>query len=150
VIFVTVGSIHFDTLIQTLDEAIARGEVDGEVVMQIGNGTYLPKHCEYFRTAPGLAPYYEKADLVVGHGGTGTTLEVLERGLRLVSVSNPSMIDNHQHEFLDALERKGLILYCRKLAELPACIRRSLQGPPARSFSTGLFFRKVVDDLESL
>ena len=42
-IFVTVGSIHFDTLIQTLDEAIARGEVDGTVVMQIGNGTYLPK-----------------------------------------------------------------------------------------------------------
>jgi len=150
VIFVTVGSIHFDTLIQTLDAAIGRGEVEGEVIMQIGNGTYVPKHCEHFRTAPGLAPYYERAALVVGHGGTGTTLEVLERGLRLISVSNPSMIDNHQHEFLDALERKGLLRYCRVLTELPAYIRQSLQGPPARSFSTNLFFRKVVDDLEAL
>jgi UDP-N-acetylglucosamine transferase subunit ALG13 len=150
VIFVTVGSIHFDSLVREIDEAVARGSIAGKVVIQIGNGTYEPRHCEYFRTAPGLAPYYEKADVVIGHGGTGTTLEVLERGLRLISVSNPSMIDNHQHEFLEALEKRGLILYCRELAQLPDFIGKALRTPPPAPFDTSVFFRGVVEDIERL
>jgi UDP-N-acetylglucosamine transferase subunit ALG13 len=149
-IFVTVGSFEFDPLVQAVDEAIGRGEIQRPVTIQIGHGSYEPRHCEYFRSAPGLDAYYGSAELVVGHGGTGTTLEVIERGVRLVSVSNPALMDNHQHEFLEALERKGLTRYCRDLKDLGACIRDALSRPAPQPRDAGFFYRQVVVDLETL
>lgn len=147
-IFVTVGSIAFDELVRAMDRAIARGEISGQVAIQIANGAYLPTHCAYFRTAPGLERYYQNAEVVIGHGGTGTTLEVIERGLRLISVCNPHMIDNHQHEFLEALEQRGLTRYCRQLDQLPGLIHAALAAPPPGPVDVGLFFRRMVEDIE--
>lgn len=123
-IFVTVGSTHFDDLVRSIDEAVGAGTIDERVVMQIGHGgRYLPRHVtEYFRLAPRLDDFEREADLVVGHGGTGTTLEVLRHGTPLLSVANPAVQDNHQEEFLLALEALGLVTYCRDLATLPELI----------------------------
>jgi beta-1,4-N-acetylglucosaminyltransferase len=123
VIFATVGTHYFDELTRCLDEAVGSGAVSDELVIQIGyGGDYLPRHCRYFRGAPTLEPFERAADVVVGHGGTGTTLEVLSMGKPLISVANPAMLDNHQHEFLLALEQLQLVTYCRNLAELPGMI----------------------------
>jgi beta-1,4-N-acetylglucosaminyltransferase len=150
VIFVTVGTTRFDTLISAVDEAVGRGEIPEEVILQIGyGGDYIPKYCEYFRTAPELDPYYKRASLVIGHGGTGTTLELLELGVRFVSVCNSSLIDNHQDEFLEALESKGMIRYCRDLKLLPALIREALPAPPPKPVNPGSFFGHICADLES-
>jgi len=147
-IFVTVGTISFDDLVRHMDEAVSRGELT-DVLLQIGsNGIYIPKHCEYFRARPGIDEYYRAADLVVGHGGTGTTLGVLEIGTRLVSVRNPTMSADHQDEFLSALERLGLVSYCRNLADLPTVIRRRLQEPKPPPCDVTRFFCAVVSDLE--
>lgn len=149
-IFTTVGTFQFDALVQCVDEAVGRGQIADDVLIQIGSGHYTPAHCKHFRSAPGLASYYSQADLVIGHGGTGTTLEILERGLRLISVRNPSLVDDHQAEFLEAMEERGLVRYCRNLEELPSLVQLSLRAPPPAPVDVGRFFRNVVDDLESL
>lgn len=149
-IFVTVGSFFFDELIEQVDLAVGGGQITEEIIMQIGyGGSYEPVHCHYFRSAPGLDDYYKQANLVIGHGGTGTTFEVLERGLRLISVSNPNLSDNHQREFLESLEQRGLIKYCRNLVALPTLIQDSLLTPPPPALNLSLFFQTVVDDLEN-
>jgi UDP-N-acetylglucosamine transferase subunit ALG13 len=64
-IFVTVGSIFFDELVREVNLAIGEGRITSEVIMQIGyGGSYEPIHCEYFRSSPGLDPYYKRADLL--------------------------------------------------------------------------------------
>lgn len=123
-IFVTVGTIFFDDLVRFIDESVAAGLIIDPVVMQIGFGEYLPRHCEYYRIAPDLAPYYEQADLVIAHGGTGTTLEVLAHELPLVSICNPALADNHQHEFLSAMSELGVVNYCRRFEEIIPAINR--------------------------
>ena len=65
-IFVSVGSGDFDSLIRTMDEVCGRRN-DLQVTMQIGLGKYEPRHGKYFRFAPSLDPYYDQADLVVAH-----------------------------------------------------------------------------------
>jgi hypothetical protein len=45
-------------------------------------------------------------------------------GKPLISVANPAVMNNHQHEFLEALEELGLVTYCRNLEDLPALILR--------------------------
>jgi len=120
-IFVTVGSGDFDPLIQAMDEICAR-RPDLEVLMQIGLGRYEPQHAPFFRFAPSLEPYYDRADLVIAHGGVGVTMEVLRRGLPLIGVDNPDRPDQHQVDLLSYLSEGGYLVWCHDLNRLEATI----------------------------
>lgn len=146
-IFVTVGSFRFDELVRTVDSAVAEGRIGEKVIVQIGGGTYTPKHCEYFRTAKTLSRYYEEAELIVAHGGTGSTLEALRRGVRLVSVSNPALKENHQRQLLEALEKLGYVHYCRDLTQVPDYIEKVRRIPP-RPLKIESLFINVIRSLE--
>jgi UDP-N-acetylglucosamine:LPS N-acetylglucosamine transferase len=75
-----------------------------------------------------LAPYYDNASLVIAHGGLATTMEVLARGLPLVSVSNPDRYDHHQDDLLSAMEKEGYLVWCKHLSELKQAIAAARQG----------------------
>jgi beta-1,4-N-acetylglucosaminyltransferase len=123
VIFVTVGTSDFDQLVKRIDKMAPF--LHGQVLVQIGNGKYIPRNCEYFRFAPSLASYYDKADVVVAHGGLGTTMEVLQKGKKLISVQNTTCIDDHQTDILGVLAREGYLIWCRDLDELPSLLERA-------------------------
>lgn len=133
-LLVTVGTTVFDELVERVDQGVGSGEIAMSALLQIGNrSAYTPKHCKYVTIVSTLVPFYHAADLVVGHGGTGTTVEVLMLGKPLISVANPAMQDNHQVEFLNALEEMGLVRYCRDLAQLPTMIEETqTQAPQIR------------------
>lgn len=119
-LFVTVGSTDFDGLVQAVDALVPDLRTQG--VMQIGHGRYVPINLLYFRFSPSLDPYYEQATLVIAHGGLATTMEVLSRGLPLVSVSNPDRYDDHQQDLLSALAGEGCLVWCRHLDQLQQAI----------------------------
>lgn len=122
-IFVAIGTTDFDALIQAMDK-LSLGLAE-KVVMQIGGSKYIPQHCEYFRFVPSLAPYYERASLVVSHGGLGIVTEVLERGHPLVAVEDPNQPDRHQREILDVWAQEGHLIWCKDLKELPQAMERA-------------------------
>jgi beta-1,4-N-acetylglucosaminyltransferase len=119
-IFVTVGTTEFDALVMAMDRLAP--SLQEPVVMQIGNGQYEPQHGEFFRFAASLATYYEEADLVVAHGGFGTTMEVLYGHRPLVSVSNPDRYDGHQEDILAELARSGHLVWCQDMDRLGEAI----------------------------
>lgn len=131
-VVVTVGSTDFDALIRAVDDITPALGLQG--VMQIGHGQYTPAHMPFFRFCPALDPYYDEASFVIAHGGLGTTVEVLNRGLPLVSVSNPDRYDNHQQDLLAAMDEAGHLIWCRRLGELSQAIER-LQTTPLRRYS---------------
>lgn len=126
-IFVTVGTSDFDQLVEAVDKLAP--SLNHRVVMQIGNGKYIPKNCEYFRFAPTLDSYYDKADVVIAHGGLGTTIEVLLKGKKLISVENRACTDGHQAEILSAFAQEGHLIWCRDLDRLPSLLE---QAPTAK------------------
>ena len=119
-IFCTVGTTDFDDLVRAMDDVAPT--LDTEIIAQIGRGDYVPHNIEHFRFAPSLDPYYARADIVVAHGGLGTAIEVIQRGLPLIGVSNPDRYDHHQDDLLGALESRGHMAWCRDLADLPALL----------------------------
>jgi len=125
VIFVAVGTTDFDALVQAMDCLCPA--LEEEVIMQIGHGHYEPQYARFFRFAPSLRSYYESASLVVAHGGLGITMEVLEQGKPLVSVSNPDRYDRHQDDLLETLDAEGYLLWCRQLDQLPETIELARQ-----------------------
>jgi UDP-N-acetylglucosamine transferase subunit ALG13 len=129
--FVTVGSTDFDALVQAVDTLAPSLQIQG--VMQIGHGQYVPVNLPYFRFAPSLAPYYEQASLVIAHGGLAITMEVLSRGLPLVSVSNPDRYDDHQQDLLATMAKDGYLVWCRQLDELKQAIETA-QATPLRCY----------------
>ena len=122
-IFVTVGTTKFDSLIKTVDE-IAR-HIDEPIICQIADGTYVPKNCQYFRFKPTLDDEFGSADLVVCHGGAGTLFKLLELNKMIISVPNLERKDKHQTDLINTLARENYIISCNELPELHAMILNS-------------------------
>lgn len=125
-IFAAVGTTGFNDLVKAVDDLSLT--LSDEVIIQIGTGDYVPRHCRYFRFVPSLDPYYERASVVVSHGGSGTVSEVLSRGLPLIAVEDPLQPDRHQREILSVLENSGHLIWCRDLRNLLGMIEAAKKG----------------------
>jgi beta-1,4-N-acetylglucosaminyltransferase len=108
VIFIATGTTGFDELVRCADKSAP--EWNEEVIVQIGEGDYIPRNIEYFRFAPSLEDYYQRASLIIAHGGLGICSEVLSRGLPLIGVSNPDRYDDHQQDLLKAFEKENYLI----------------------------------------
>ncbi|TVY34130.1 UDP-N-acetylglucosamine transferase subunit [Lachnellula subtilissima] len=64
--------------------------------------------------------------LVVCHAGAGTILDAMRLGLPLVVVPNVSLLDNHQEELADELERQGYVVKS-DTKDLAAAIKKATQ-----------------------
>jgi UDP-N-acetylglucosamine transferase subunit ALG13 len=117
-IFVTVGTAHFDPLIQRMDELVRDGELKEQVIGQIGRGMYVPKHFRYFRFLKSLSAAYDKASIIVSTGGAGTTMECVTRGLKLVVVENTTLMEGHQAQLIREMANRGHLIWCKDLREL--------------------------------
>lgn len=52
----------------------------------------------------------QSSGLVISHAGSGSILEALRYHVPLIVVPNTSLLDNHQEELADAMERSGYLL----------------------------------------
>ena len=124
-IFVTVGTAHFDPLIREMDRLVGNGSLPERVVAQIGRGSYVPKNLEHFRFIRSLKDAYDAAAVIVSTGGAGTTIECVTRGLKLVVVENKSLMEGHQSQLIGEMTRRGHLEWCRDLSTLSDSIERA-------------------------
>lgn len=110
-IFVTTGTFGFTKLIAAIDRMAESGAIREHVIAQIGHSRHVPRHVEYFRTTPHIRRYMDGARFVIAHGGTGSILELMQLGKKIIGVPNAELADNHQQLFLETLHRRGAILY---------------------------------------
>lgn len=110
-IFVTTGTFGFARLIETVDKLAGAGLLGDAAVAQIGHSPYVPKHMEYFRTSVDIRRYMDDARYVISHGGTGSMIELIGMGKKIIGVPNHDLAENHQQVFLEKLHRDGSILY---------------------------------------
>lgn len=124
-IFVTVGTGKFESLVKQLDELKEKGRIRQEVLIQIGNGEFLPKNCKYFRFAPNLDEHYDKADIIISHGGPGTVFEILDIKKKLIAVPNIDRTDPmHQVEYLREMAKTGSFLLCEDISQIGLIIEK--------------------------
>ena len=114
-IFVTVGTHNqgFERLVKKMDEIA--GEIDEEVVMQIGFTEYEPKNAKWFKFVDidEIMDFYKNADVIVSHAGAGALLDALSFEKPVIAVPRLKKfgehIDNQQLELAEALENKGKV-----------------------------------------
>lgn len=124
-IFVTVGTAHYDPLIQKMDELVESGDIEDNVIGQIGRGAYIPKNFRYFRFVKSLNIAYQKASVIVSTGGAGTTIECVTRGLHLVVIENTSLMEGHQAQLIQEMAKRDHLVWCKDLEDLSSSIEEA-------------------------
>jgi beta-1,4-N-acetylglucosaminyltransferase len=143
-IFVATGTTGFDALAERMDRLAP--SLDETVVIQLGNGCYVPQRAEYFRFAPSLQPYYEQASLVMAHGGMGICLEVLDCGKPLIAFDNPDRFDQHQQDMLRVLAAQNHLIWCQDLNDLPEALERARQYEFRRYVASECEIHRVIKE----
>lgn len=147
-IFVTVGTTHFDSLIREVDRLAPKWSPDHKILCQIGAGTYEPTHCDWYRFKPSISEDFDQADLIITHGGF-TVLESIWARKRMVAVPNSDLPGNHQRQFLSSLASEVEINWIEDVAELEDAVRKSLDNPPAE-WSPAYLGEDLISTLEVL
>jgi len=115
-IFITVGTTAFDSLIQAVDEISLA--INKKIICQIADGNYIPTQCEYFRFKPTIEKEFRDAELIICHGGAGTLFKLLELRKKVIAVPNLERSDKHQSDLIDTLSAGNYIISCYKLSDL--------------------------------
>uniref|UniRef100_A0A2M3ZDC5 UDP-N-acetylglucosamine transferase subunit ALG13 n=1 Tax=Anopheles braziliensis TaxID=58242 RepID=A0A2M3ZDC5_9DIPT len=133
-VFVTVGTTQFEELVESVlsTEVLQQLETLGceTLTIQRGKGATpdlpdIQKRTKIRLTSydlkPAIGDDIRQADLVISHAGAGSCIEVLEAGRPLVVVVNESLMNNHQTELAERLNRDDHLFYCT-----PATLRQTL------------------------
>ncbi|KAJ3293200.1 hypothetical protein HK104_004666 [Borealophlyctis nickersoniae] len=120
-VFVTVGTTRFDALVNTTLSLplLSHMRANGfrRVILQHGNSPLpelpsLPSlSITTYTFKPSLAEDFAAADLVISHAGSGSILEALDMGKKLLVVVNETLMDNHQMELAEALAEEGVLAW---------------------------------------
>lgn len=138
-VFVTVGTTKFPKLVDTITQLPTLQALSHcgytEIQIQTGRQFDSPKidpklkatvqqqdNCwtvrldtlvihydQYFEDFEGQIA---KADLVISHAGAGSCLDILKMGKPLIVVVNEELMDNHQLELADQLQKDGYVYFC--------------------------------------
>lgn len=156
-IFVTVGTHEqsFDRLIKKIDDMKAKGEIQDEVVMQIGYSSYQPQHCVYekFFSSKQMSDYMKKADVIVTHGGASSYLQALSYGKKVLVVPRlkefDEHINNHQLEFLQKIQKVLPVEYIVNIESLSQKWKeKTFSGEmPSNNMAFNLRLKQIVKDL---
>lgn len=136
-IFVTVGSrkYPFDRLFRKLDELYEDGTLTEEMFAQTGTAKYRPKHYAFknFISQEEFSEKIRKADIVVSHGASGSIMQALNEGKKVIAVTRLQKygehINDHQIQENEALSMHHYVLMADpELTDLGACFRKIYSG----------------------
>lgn len=143
--FVSVGTDYhrFDRLMGWLDEWFADDPKVGSVIVQRGTSN-VPTQVESvdYLQRTGLIEEFQKATVVVSHGGPATILESRSNGIVPIVVPREAQYDehvnDHQVDFAKRLAAHGEIQMARTKSELFALLEEAIErGAPEPAVDDG-------------
>ncbi len=158
-IFVTVGTHEqqFNRLIKEIDRLKKEGIIQEDVLMQTGFSTYEPKYCEWKKMLSynEMNEMYEKADIIITHGGPASFMKALEMKKVPIVVPRQAQFDehvnDHQVDFVKLVEdRFNNIIGVYDIADLEHVIvnfNQTLTNKNASSLSHNKEFNEKLEFL---
>ena len=136
-ILATVGTteLPFDRLVKAVDQLA--GTADETFVIQTGHSTYKPQHAQLFRfaTPARMQELIARADVIVTHGGFGTSTDCVRAGKRIVACPRRADLGeavNPQVELVTYLAERGVVVPLYDAADLAYAIEQARRTPLAR------------------
>lgn len=159
-IFVTVGTHEqqFNRLIEEIDRLKKEKIITDDVFIQTGYSTYEPKYCKWKKllTYSEMNEMYEKADIIITHGGPASFMKALE--LKKIPIVVPRQqkfdehVNDHQVEFVRFIEKNNDSIICvDDISQLQGVICNFLENKVQKEFNSNnmnfnsLFLNLIAD-----
>ncbi len=140
-IFVTLGTqkFQFDRILKELDKLIDENKLKKEDIMvQNVCQEYQPKNFKTFRLKPQeeIDKITEDAEIIITHSGTGSIINSLKMGKRIIIVPRRKEfgehVDNHQLELAEVFHEKYNIPVVTEMDELYDVIQKINEYRPIK------------------
>jgi exopolysaccharide biosynthesis glucuronosyltransferase PssE len=138
VTFVTVGNATdgFRRLLDAVEALAGAGVLPTPLVIQSGhNPGFTSRHAVVvpFLSMDDFEDHLRRARLVIAHAGAGTVLQALAAGKTPVVMPRRArygeLVDDHQAELVDGLEKAGRVIAAWEPGDLPAAVQSALSRP---------------------
>ncbi len=106
---------QFFRLVRIIDNAINKGIIKDEVVVQLGSTKYSSSNMKMYSYISGdkLQKFMDEADLIVCHGGVGIITDSLKKGKKVFAMPRLREFNehrnNHQNQLVDKFNELGYI-----------------------------------------
>jgi UDP-N-acetylglucosamine--N-acetylmuramyl-(pentapeptide) pyrophosphoryl-undecaprenol N-acetylglucosamine transferase len=153
-IFVTTGTykLQFNRILTEIDILIENKKINCNVIAQIGSSTYKPKHYKFFDFCGQveLHKQIDNADLIICQGGSGSIMDSLLKGKRVIAVPRlmefNEFFDNHQIQLVGELESSGLIMAVNDIYDLLNAIKNADKFKPKFNSMNQSKFGSLLED----
>lgn len=128
----------FPRLVQSVDEALEKGEIKDKVVVQAGQTKYESKNMEIFDFLP--APEFEKlmdeADIIITHGGAGSILSAIQKNKKIIAAPRLAKYkehhNDHQKQIIGEFVRQGYLLELEDFSKIGEMIEKCKKFKPKK------------------
>jgi UDP-N-acetylglucosamine--N-acetylmuramyl-(pentapeptide) pyrophosphoryl-undecaprenol N-acetylglucosamine transferase len=140
--FATVGAtLPFDRLTEAVFAAREAGAISGELLVQVGKSQkdwskLAGKGVTVVETLPfdKVQDLLRDAEMVIGHGGTGSIITALRQGCKVVAMPRRhdlgEVYDDHQVEIVEAFEKRGLVSMVMDAKDLDQALQLARSRKP--------------------
>lgn len=115
-VLISVGTTKFDPLIEVIDNRLIQEKLfqfgAKKLIVQHGSSSVPSSHIEgliieSFNRTNDMSPYLSQSTIMISHAGAGCILDAREFKLPHVIVVNDSLMNNHQKEIAEKIEKEN-------------------------------------------
>lgn len=135
-LFATVGAtLPFDRLVRSVAALKAEGAIPERVILQTGEGGFLPPGLECHETLDfdAVQDIQRQASIVICHGGTGSLITALRQGCHVIAMPRLAVLgehyDDHQSQITEAFAKRGLLAVAKSEDDLRAALAQVRDTP---------------------
>lgn len=135
---------------------VEKSKIKDEVIVQAGFTKYKSKKMKIFDFVDydQMEKYIDEANIIITHGGTGSILEPLKKGKKVIACARKQEfnehVDNHQEEIVDLFADEGYILKLDENTDLNDLLIKAKKMKPKKYISnTKIFIENLEKEIKN-
>lgn len=131
----------FVRLLQEVEKNINSGNITDEVVVQAGYTKYNSNKMKIHNliSSQEMEQLVDEANLVISHGGVGSTLQCVKKGKVVIGVPRQKKynehVNDHQKQLIETFASQGYIIGIKEVADLEKALKQAKEFIPKRYIS---------------
>ena len=134
---------------------IKKSKIKDEIIVQNGHTKYISKKMKMinFVNYENIEKLIDKSDIIITHGGTGSIIEPLKKGKKIIACARLKKfnehIDDHQEQLVNSFSEAGYILKLDEKTKLDDIIKSIEKFTPKKYKSnTKKFIKKLEEEIQ--
>lgn len=129
--------IEFSRPIIAIENAIKSGEINDEVIVQAGHTAYTSEYLtiRQFIEPKELDSLYEKAEIIVTHGGVGSILRGFKMKKKIIAIPRlykyQEHVDDHQLDILEEFAKQNYLIYWHEQDDFATVLAKARKFEPS-------------------